>query len=96
VLDLGPWGAVSTEGWDRHVVSQAAAAKRTRQIINCQRIYLPQNRNRAEILAAAAPVDQTPPADRAERGVSKRSAKRLQEPILRPPAQGFLRITANA
>ena len=61
VLDLGPWGAIYTEGWDRHVVSQGAAAKRTKQIINCQRIYPPLNRNRAEILAAAAPVVQMPP-----------------------------------
>jgi len=61
VLDLGPWGAVYTEGWDRHVVTQGEAAKKTKQIINCHRIYPPLNRNRAEILAAAAPVVQTPP-----------------------------------
>lgn len=61
VLDLGPWGAVYTEGWDRHVVTTGKAAKRTKQTINCQRIYPPLNRNRAEILAAAAPVVQAPP-----------------------------------
>jgi NADH:ubiquinone reductase (H+-translocating) len=61
VLDLGPWGAVYTNGWDRHVVAQGAAAKRTKQTINCQRIYPPRNRDRAEILAAAAPIVQTPP-----------------------------------
>jgi NADH dehydrogenase len=62
VLDLGPWGAVYTEGWDRHVVTKGEAAKRTKQIINCQRIYPPLTGNRREILAAAAPVVQQPPA----------------------------------
>jgi NADH dehydrogenase len=61
VLDLGAWGAVYTEGWDRHVVQQGTAAKKTKQIINCQRIYPPLNRNRNEILAAAAPVIQQAP-----------------------------------
>jgi NADH dehydrogenase len=62
VLDLGPWGAVYTEGWDRHVVTTGEAAKKTKQMINCHRIYPPLTGNRAEILAAAAPVVQTPPA----------------------------------
>lgn len=61
VLDLGPWGAVYTEGWDRHVVAQGAAAKKTKRVINCERIYPPLNRDRAAILAAAAPVVQQPP-----------------------------------
>jgi len=61
VLDLGSWGAVYTEGWDRHVVTKGPAAKKTKQVINCQRIYPPLTRNRREILAAAAPVVQTPP-----------------------------------
>jgi NADH:ubiquinone reductase (H+-translocating) len=61
VLDLGPWGAVYTEGWDRHVVSTGEAAKKTKQTINCRRIYPPLNGNRQEILAAAAPVVQNPP-----------------------------------
>ncbi|MDZ4657388.1 MAG: NAD(P)/FAD-dependent oxidoreductase [Bythopirellula sp.] len=61
VLDLGPWGAVYTEGWDRQVIAQGAAAKHTKQVINCQRIYPPLNRNREEILAAAAPIVQRPP-----------------------------------
>jgi NADH:ubiquinone reductase (H+-translocating) len=61
VLDLGPWGAVYTQGWDRHVVSKGEAAKKTKQIINRQRIYPPLTRDRAEILAAAAPVVQNPP-----------------------------------
>ena len=62
VLDLGPWGAVYTEGWDRHVVSQGEAAKRTKQTINCQRIYPPLTGNRTEILAASEPLVQRPPA----------------------------------
>jgi NADH dehydrogenase len=61
VLDLGRWGAVYTEGWDRHVVSKGEAAKKTKQVINCQRIYPPLTRNRQEILAAAAPVIQQAP-----------------------------------
>jgi NADH dehydrogenase len=62
ILDLGAWGAVYTEGWDRKVVAQEAAAKRTKETINRQRIYPPLSRNRQEILAAAAPIVQTPPA----------------------------------
>ena len=60
-LDLGPLGAVYTQGWDRQVAAKGAAAKRTKEIINCQRIYPPRSRNRREILDAAAPVVQTPP-----------------------------------
>jgi NADH dehydrogenase len=61
VLDLGPWGALYTEGWDRHVVTTGAAAKKTKQVINRHRIYPPLTRDRREILAAAAPVVQQPP-----------------------------------
>jgi NADH:ubiquinone reductase (H+-translocating) len=61
ILDLGAWGAIYTEGWDRHVVAQQAVAKRTKETINRQRIYPPLSRDRREILAAAAPVVQTPP-----------------------------------
>lgn len=62
ILDLGAWGAVYTEGWDRKVVAQRAVAKRTKETINRQRIYPPLSRQRREILAAAAPVVQAPPA----------------------------------
>jgi NADH dehydrogenase len=62
ILDLGPWGAVYTEGWDRTVVAREAIAKRTKETINRQRIYPPLSRDRGEILAAAEPVVQTPPA----------------------------------
>jgi NADH dehydrogenase len=61
VLDLGPWGAVYTEGWDRHVVTKGEAAKKTKQVINCQRIYPPRTCDRQTILAAAAPVVQQAP-----------------------------------
>ena len=61
ILDLGPWGAVYTEGWDRRVVATGAAAKRTKQLINCERIYPPRSGDRRQVLDAAAPVVQTPP-----------------------------------
>ncbi len=61
VLDLGPWGAVYTNGWDRHVVARGEKAKRTKLTINCVRIYPPRSRNREDILAAAAPEVQAPP-----------------------------------
>jgi NADH:ubiquinone reductase (H+-translocating) len=61
ILDLGSWGAVYTEGWDRHVVATGETAKRTKLMINCHRIYPPLTHNRREILAAAAPVVQSPP-----------------------------------
>lgn len=62
VLDLGPWGAVYTEGWDRQVVAQGMAAKKTKQVINCERIYPPLTRDREQILKAAEPIVQTPPS----------------------------------
>ncbi|OBI48801.1 NAD(P)/FAD-dependent oxidoreductase [Mycobacterium sp. E787] len=61
VLDLGPAGAVYTEGWDRAVVSTGAEAKATKQTINTRRIYPPLTRRRAELLAAAAPELQNRP-----------------------------------
>ncbi len=61
VLDLGPAGAVYTEGWDRHVVSRGAEAKATKQVINGERIYPPLNGDRAALLAAAAPELQAAP-----------------------------------
>jgi NADH dehydrogenase len=54
VLDLGPWGAVYTEGWERHVVTKGEAAKRIKQLINCQRIYPPLTGSRQEILPTPA------------------------------------------
>jgi NADH dehydrogenase len=61
VLDLGPAGAVYTEGWDRLVVASGAEAKATKRTINGQRIYPPLNGDRDAILAAAAPTLQSRP-----------------------------------
>jgi NADH dehydrogenase len=62
VLDLGPAGAVYTEGWDRQVVATGAEAKATKRTINAQRIYPPLNGDRQAILAAAAPALQSRPS----------------------------------
>ncbi|OBK24504.1 NAD(P)/FAD-dependent oxidoreductase [Mycobacterium asiaticum] len=61
VLDLGPAGAVYTEGWDRVVVTQGAQAKATKQTINTRRIYPPFSGSREDLLAAAAPELQARP-----------------------------------
>ena len=61
VLDLGPAGAVYTEGWDRRVVSTGAEAKATKQVINGERIYPPLTGDRTALLAAAAPELQAAP-----------------------------------
>ncbi len=62
VLDLGPAGAVYTEGWDRHVVSTGPAAKATKRMINGERIYPPLTGDRSALLAAAAPELQSAPS----------------------------------
>ncbi|QIO36040.1 NAD(P)/FAD-dependent oxidoreductase [Bradyrhizobium sp. 1(2017)] len=61
VLDLGGWGALYTEGWDREVRTTGAAAKATKEIINRKRIYPPLTGNKDELFAAAAPTVQAPP-----------------------------------
>ena len=65
VLDLGPAGAVYTEGWDRQVIATGADAKATKQVINTERIYPPLNGIRADLLAAAAPTLQSRPGPKA-------------------------------
>ncbi|GEP09297.1 NAD(P)/FAD-dependent oxidoreductase [Methylobacterium gnaphalii] len=61
VLDLGPWGAAYTSGWERGVlVASGEEAKRVKSTINRQRIYPPGGRD--AILAAAAPIIQSRPA----------------------------------
>jgi NADH dehydrogenase len=62
VVDLGPAGALYTRGFDRQVFATGAVAKDTKTIINRRRIYPPRNRNADDILAAATPVIQSPPA----------------------------------
>jgi len=54
-LDLGPWGAVYTDGWDRQVVLAGAEAKALKTRINTEWIYPPMG-ERAEILASADPL----------------------------------------
>jgi len=53
-LDLGPWGAVFTRGWDRTVQMTGAEAKSLKRQINTARIYPPRG-ERDEILAAVVP-----------------------------------------
>ncbi len=53
-LDLGPWGAVYTEGWHREVIMEGAEAKALKTQINTHWIY-PPNADRAEALEAADP-----------------------------------------
>ncbi|HWB52366.1 MAG TPA: FAD-dependent oxidoreductase [Stellaceae bacterium] len=60
-LDLGAWGAVYCQGWDRQVTATGAEAKQTKQTINRRRIYPPRSGDPADILAAAAPLVQAPP-----------------------------------
>jgi NADH dehydrogenase len=60
-LDLGTWGAIYTEGWDRHVVREGSEAKETKNTINRVRIYPPRSGNRQEILDMAKPEIQVPP-----------------------------------
>ena len=61
VLDLGDWGALYTEGWDREVRTTGQAAKATKQTINRKRIYPPLTGSKDELFAAAAPTVQAPP-----------------------------------
>ncbi|RZN07552.1 proton-conducting membrane transporter [Bradyrhizobium genosp. SA-3] len=61
VLDLGGWGALYTEGWDRKVRATGAAAKVTKETINRRRIYPPLTGSKEELFAAAAPMVQAPP-----------------------------------
>lgn len=58
-LDLGPWGAVVTEGWDRHVRLTGSVAKAVKQNINQDVIY-PPKADRAEAFAAADPDSPGP------------------------------------
>lgn len=53
-LDLGPWGAVYTEGWERTVVMSGAEAKALKRSINTEWIY-PPPADREAAFALAAP-----------------------------------------
>lgn len=61
-LDLGPWGAVVTEGWDRQVRLTGSVAKAVKQNINQVVIY-PPKADRAEAFAAANPESPGPTLD---------------------------------
>lgn len=61
VLDLGPWGAVYTWGWERQLAAEGMSAKRVKQRINCERIYPPRNGSKADILEAARAEIDAPP-----------------------------------
>ncbi|GAB2878347.1 NAD(P)/FAD-dependent oxidoreductase [Paraburkholderia jirisanensis] len=54
-LDLGEWGAVYTEGWDRQIKLTYAEGKTRKQMINTQWIY-PPAANRADAFAAGDPL----------------------------------------
>lgn len=53
-LDLGPWGAVITSGWDRQVQLTGSVAKAVKTNIN-QAVIYPPKADRAEAYAAADP-----------------------------------------
>ena len=61
-LDLGPWGALYTTGWDRRVVAKGQEVKKTKQTTNCVRIYPPRGGGRRELLDAAEAGIQARPA----------------------------------
>jgi NADH dehydrogenase len=68
IVDLGPWGAVYTQGRDRLLVAEGEQAKRTKRLINGERIYPPRTRNRDDIFQAAAPAVQAPPPENVKAG----------------------------
>lgn len=57
-LDLGNFGALYTEGWDRQVHAFGADAKKTKIYINHERICPPLTGNIEDLLDAAAPEMQ--------------------------------------
>jgi NADH dehydrogenase len=54
-LDLGEWGAIYSEGWDRQIKLTHAEGKARKQMINTKWIYPPAP-NRTEALAAGNPL----------------------------------------
>ena len=55
-LDLGPWGAVYTEGWEREVKLTGAVGKARKVVINTDWIYPPKSLDRATIFAESDPA----------------------------------------
>jgi NADH dehydrogenase len=58
-LDLGPWGSVVTEGWDRMVKFAGVQAKPLKQYVNGTLIY-PPKADKKEALEAADPDIRDP------------------------------------
>ncbi|MFC0399879.1 NAD(P)/FAD-dependent oxidoreductase [Paraburkholderia rhizosphaerae] len=54
-VDLGEWGAIYSEGWDRQIKLTHAEGKTRKQMINTQWIYPPAP-DRAQALAAGDPL----------------------------------------
>lgn len=54
-IDLGAWGAVYTEGWERQVKLTGSDAKKLKRHINEERIYPPVDKTPEAILAAGMP-----------------------------------------
>jgi NADH dehydrogenase len=61
-LDLGPWGALYTSGWDRQVTAAGASVKQTKITTNRVRIYPPRTGSRSDLLNAASATIQPRPA----------------------------------
>ncbi|KAJ6445165.1 FAD-dependent pyridine nucleotide-disulfide oxidoreductase [Purpureocillium lavendulum] len=59
-LDLGSWGSLITDGWDRQVHQTGLAAKPIKKFIN-QTVIYPPPPNAAAAYAAADPADDPPP-----------------------------------
>ena len=53
-IDLGEYGAVYTEGWERVLIKSGLEAKKIKQHINQDRIYPPQGKDIQESLKAGA------------------------------------------
>jgi NADH dehydrogenase FAD-containing subunit len=58
-LDLGSWGAVFTNGWDREVKLTGMMAKKVKKMINQKMIYPPQSAAKALGLAEPSAVEGT-------------------------------------
>ncbi|MCP4473838.1 MAG: hypothetical protein GY821_04585 [Gammaproteobacteria bacterium] len=59
-VDLGAYGAIYMEGWQRQVKAIGAEAKKIKRYINCERIYPPQPFDKETLLAAGEPKYTAP------------------------------------
>ncbi len=55
-LDLGPWGAAFTTGWDRQVQMTRSQGKEMKRQINTQCIYPPAGTSKEIFAAMQSPV----------------------------------------